>query len=342
MTAPILNAPMGGVAGYALAAAVSKAGGLGMIGIGSAGSAEALHELLRRTGELVQPSGIGLLGWAIETEPQLLSIALAARPTIVSVSFGDDWTWIRRAHDAGVLAVTQVADVSNALRAVEAGVDVVVARGAEGGGHGEPRVGTLPLLTGILDRVDVPVIAAGGIVSGRGLAAVLAAGASAAWVGTAFSVCPESMLTDGARNALLNAADTDTTTTRVFDVAAGYPWPPHQPERVLRNAFSDRWDGNEDELRHDADALAELTEAIADGQYRLAPINAGQGVSSVTTIRPAAELIKQFCSDAAALLHRRYDQEPTAASRPRITTPASLRRHDLPSVMTDEQTDTDK
>lgn len=307
MTAPILNAPMGGVAGYALAAAVSNAGGLGMIGVGSAGSAEALHQLLHRTGALVRPSGIGLLGWAIETEPQLLSTALAACPTIVSVSFGDDWTWIRRAHDAGVLAVTQVADVSGALRAVDAGVDVVVARGSEGGGHGEPRVGTLSLLTGILDQVDVPVIAAGGIASGRGLAAILAAGASAAWVGTAFSVCPESMLTDGARKALLKAADTDTTTTRVFDVAAGYPWPPHQPERVLRNAFSDRWDGREDELRHDANALAELTEAVATGDYRIAPVNAGQGVASLTQVRSAAELIEQFCAEAAALLHRPYN-----------------------------------
>lgn len=307
LTAPILNAPMGGVAGSALATAVSHAGGLGMIGMGSAGSVESLRAQLRALGQLDRPFGIGLLGWAVETEPQLLSVALDARPTLVSVSFGDDWGWIRRTHDAGVLAVTQVFDVRGALRAVEAGVDVVVARGLEGGGHGEFRVGTLPLLAGILDRVEVPVIAAGGIASGRGLAAVLAAGAAAAWVGTAFSVCPESMLTDGAREAVLNATDTDTVTTRVFDIAAGYPWPRHQPERVLRNAFSDRWDGHEDDLRRDAAAVADLAQAVESGDFQVAPVNAGQGVSSITAVSTAADLIQQLCADAEALLHRRYD-----------------------------------
>ena len=307
LRAPILNAPMGGVAGSALATAVSNAGGLGMIGMGSAGSVEALRAQLRGLSRLDRPFGIGLLGWAVETEPQLLSAALEACPTIVSVSFGDDLGWIRRTHDAGVLAVTQVADVRGALRAVQAGVDVVVARGLEGGGHGEFRVGTLPLLATILDRVDVPVIAAGGIASGRGLAAVLAAGASAAWVGTAFSVCPESMLADGAREAVVNATNTDTVTTRVFDVAAGYPWPPHQPERVLRNTFSDRWDGHEGELLRDPGALAEVAAATAAGDFRVAPVNAGQGVSSITAVLTAAELIEQLCADAEALLHRRYD-----------------------------------
>jgi len=115
------------------------------------------------------------------------------------------------------------------------------------------------------------------------------------------------MLTDGARDAVLNAAETDTTTTRVFDVAAGYPWPPHQPERVLHNAFSTRWDGHEDDLQRDADAIARLTEAISAGDYRTAPVNAGQGVSSLHTVQSAAELIEQFCTEAAALLHRRYD-----------------------------------
>ena len=111
LTAPILNAPMGGVAGSALATAVSQAGGLGMIGMGSAGSLEALQAQLRGLGRLDRPFGIGLLGWAVETEPQLLSAALDARPTLVSVSFGDDWGWIRHTHDAGVLAATQVAEV---------------------------------------------------------------------------------------------------------------------------------------------------------------------------------------------------------------------------------------
>ena len=123
--------------------------------------------------------------------------------------------------------MTQVADVDAARRAVDAGVDVLVARGAEGGGHGEPRIGTLPLLTGVLDAVAVPVLAAGGIASARGLAAVLAAGASGAWLGTVFTVCPEALTAPSAREQLLAAGSDATVTTREFDIA--------QPLSVARN-----------------------------------------------------------------------------------------------------------
>ena len=197
LEAPIVNAPMGGVAGGALAAAVSRAGGLGMIGIGSTGSAFLLDEELRNLSELGRPFGIGLVDWVIADEPALLEVAIAAKPALLSVSFGDDWSWVRRAHDAGIAAATQVGDLQGAKRAVEAGCDVVIARGAEGGGHGEPTVGTLPLLAAILDHLSVPVLAAGGVSSGRALAAVLAAGASGAWLGTAFCACTESLLSGG-------------------------------------------------------------------------------------------------------------------------------------------------
>ncbi len=304
LDAPIVNAPMGGVAGGALAAAVSRAGGLGMIGVGSAGSIVQLHAHLHDVGGLGRPFGIGLVGWAIAAEPQLLSSALAAQPTLLSVSFGDDWAWVRHAQEEGIVAATQVGDLRSALRAVEAGVDVVIARGCEGGGHGEPRVGTLPLLTAVLDEVSVPVLAAGGISSGRGLAAILAAGASGAWLGTAFSACTESMLPDATRQALLAAEDTDTVISRVFDVALGYPWPAHQPERVLRNGFTDRWDGGEERLAADVAAHEALAAAIAANDHRLAPVNAGQGVAALNAVRPVGELIDQMCADASGLLSR--------------------------------------
>jgi nitronate monooxygenase len=152
------------------------------------------------------------------------------------------------------------------------GVDGLVARGAEGGGHGEPLIGTLPLLTAVLDHMSVPVLAAGGISSGRGLAAVLAAGAAGAWLGTAFAACTESLNSEKTRQALLAALDTDTVLTREFDIAAGYAWPPHLPERVLRD---------------------EVTS-----------INAGQGVAALTAIRSASDIVAQLCTDAAELLGR--------------------------------------
>lgn len=299
---PIVNAPMGGVAGGELAAAVSRAGALGMIGIGSSGSAAQLRQHLRHTANLNRPYGIGLISWVIQKEPALLETALGAAPALLSVSFGDDWSWVPHAHDAGCVSATQVADLADAQRAVDAGVQVLVARGAEGGGHGRPAVATLPLLTEVLDRVDVPVLAAGGISSGRSLTAVLAAGAAGAWIGTAFAVCPESTLPEAARQQMLTAGDSDTVTTRAFDVALGYPWPATIPERVLRNAFTDAWDGREDDL--DADAREQLRSAIAADDYRWAPVNAGQGVADVTTAQAAAAVIGRLVGDARAVLAR--------------------------------------
>ncbi|KUI02960.1 2-nitropropane dioxygenase [Mycolicibacterium acapulense] len=302
LEAPIVNAPMGGTAGGVLAAAVSRAGGLGMIGMGSSATAAKLAAELPHVSALERPFGIGLVHWVTAAEPELLEVALAAKPALLAVSFGDDWSWVGQAHDAGVPVAAQVADVTGARRAVDAGVDVIVARGAEGGGHGEPRMGTLPLLAEVLDAVTVPVLAAGGIGSGRGLAAVLAAGASGAWLGTAFTTCTEATTSDGARRQLLRASGDDTETTRVFDIALEYPWPATLPERVLRNEFVDRFDGRDELI--DADARAELAAAAAAEDYRVAPVNAGQGVGMVAESRSAAEVIERLCADAELLLRR--------------------------------------
>ena len=290
---PIVNAPMGGVAGGALAAAVSRAGGLGMIGMGSAATTSTLREQLGLLDGLDRPFGIGLIGWRVRDEPALLTTALEAGPALLSVSFGDDDSWIARAHAAGCTTAVQVADLDAASRAADAGIDVLVARGAEGGGHGKPKVATLALLAEILDRVGVPALAAGGIASARALAAVLAAGAAGAWIGTAFAACRESLLPDAARHAMIGAQGTDTVVTRAFDVAFGYPWPADTPERLLRNAFTDEWDGREHAI--DGAAREALRTAITRHDYRVAPVNAGQGVSEVTAVEPAAAVIDRLC-----------------------------------------------
>ncbi|OBB11069.1 2-nitropropane dioxygenase [Mycolicibacterium setense] len=265
---PVVNAPMGGAAGGRLAAEVSAAGGLGMVGMGSSATADQL------TAELAQVAGqrfgIGLVHWVAQDRPDLFEVALAARPALLSVSFGEDWDWVRRAHDAGVTVTAQVATVEAARRAVDAGVDVLVARGAEGGGHGEPTMGTLPLLAEVLDAVDVPVLAAGGISSSRAVAAVLAAGAAAAWVGTAFAACAEALTPGAARDALLAADGEATELTTEYDVAAGYRWPATIPERVLRGS----------------------------------PVNAGQGVGVVRRQAGAAEIVRSLADGAEQLLAR--------------------------------------
>ncbi|TFV56797.1 nitronate monooxygenase [Mycobacterium sp. PS03-16] len=272
---PIVNAPMGGAAGARLAQVVSGAGGLGMVGMGSAATPELLTGELRALSGIERPVGIGLVHWVTQRHPRLLDAALAAGPALLSVSFGEDWSWVRRAHDAGIRTAGQVGTVAAAHRAVDAGVDVLVARGAEGGGHGEPRVATLPLLAELLDRFDVPVLAAGGISTARGLAAVLAAGASAGWLGTVFAACVEASTPDTARGALLAADSADTTLTREFDLQQDYDWPAHIPERVLTD------------------------EAGAP-----TPVNAGQGVGAVSASEPAAEVVARLSRDAEALLRR--------------------------------------
>ncbi|MGO8863674.1 MAG: NAD(P)H-dependent flavin oxidoreductase [Acidimicrobiales bacterium] len=299
---PIVNAPMGGVAGGRLATAISVAGGLGMIGLGSAGSTKILEREVRYPRAARVGFGIGLVDWVVRRDPALLEAAIEARPVLVSVSFGDDWSWVHPVRGAGIVVATQVYDGDQARRAANAGIEVLVARGAEGGGHGQPMIGTLPLLESVLDSVDVPVLAAGGIGTGRGVAAVLAAGASGVWLGTAFAACPESLISDPARQALLRASGADTVVTTAFDVALGYPWPSEYPERVLRNDFTDRWSGHEAQLAVDGDARAAMVGGISDGDTALIPVDAGQGVGSLSEARSAAHVIERLCLEASSLL----------------------------------------
>jgi nitronate monooxygenase len=221
---------------------------------------------------------------------------------LVSVSFGTDLSWVDRAHDVGIAAATQVYNSVEAKRAQDAGIDLLVARGSEGGGHGNATIGTLPLLDAVLDVVSVPVLAAGGIASPRSLAAVLAAGASGAWLGTVLSASPEALTTDASRRALVAARETDTTSTRVFDIVRGLPWSKRFPSRVLRNDFVARWSDHEDALADHPDALDELAAAVTADDRRTAPVDAGQGVGMVTGVVPIAEVVERLSAGAEKLL----------------------------------------
>lgn len=294
---PIVNAPMGGVAGGRLAAAVTAAGGLGMVGMGSVATRKLLAEQLAHVDGRF---GIGMVDWVMRNEPGLLEDALAARPALLSVSFGTEWSWVEKAHDAGIPTATQVYDSTGARQAADAGVDILVARGSEGGGHGEDKLALLPLLDAVLDAVSVPVLAGGGVASARSLAAVLAAGASGAWVGTRLSACPEALTGDTGRRALVTATETDTAVTRVFDVAKGLPWPARFPSRVLANDFVEHWTGREEAL--DAQACDELAAAIAAGDRRMVPVDAGQGVGMIRSDASVGEVIDEMCTGAEKLL----------------------------------------
>ena len=273
-----------------------------MIGVGSAGSVALLEREAEGPQRARLPFGIGLLDWALDRHPELLDVTLAGSPVLVSVSFGDAWAWGERVRAAGIVTATQIASVDEARMAEDAGIQVLVARGSEGGGHGDPKVGTLPLLEAVLDAVSVPVLAAGGISSPRGLAAVLAAGASGAWMGTAFSACPESLASDTVRDALVGAKETETVTTSVFDISLGYGWPARFPERVLHNPFSEHWSGREADLALDPEARAALADAITAGDRRAVHVDAGQGVGSLTEVRSVAEVMERLFAGAKELL----------------------------------------
>ncbi|KAA0098173.1 nitronate monooxygenase [Mycolicibacterium sp. P1-18] len=298
---PIVLAPMGGVAGGRLAAAVAEGGGLGMIG-GGRGDAE----WLRRECDLAasgtkRPWGIGLLSWAVDHD--VVAAALAWRPAAIMLSFGDPAPFAPAVRDAGIPLIVQVTSMAEARRALEVGADVVVAQGTEAGGHGGGR-STLPFVPAVVDVAgDVPVLAAGGIADGRGLAAALVLGAAGVVIGTRFEATPEALLDADESAAIMSAGAADTVLGRVADVAADAGWPAVYPARTLRNAFTDAWQNREDQLGRDAEALAAFRAGVARGDMDFRPVWAGEAVDLVTEVRGASALVGRIVDEAVGALN---------------------------------------
>lgn len=306
---PIVQAPIGEASSPALVAAVSNAGGLGMLSI-TWRSLERTRESIRQTRELTgKPFGVNLvLDWDPE---ERLAIALDEGVPFVSFFWGDPAPYVARIHAAGALVAHTVASTSEAKRAAAAGVDVVVAQGWEAGGHVWGEVATLPLIPAVVDAVPgVPVIAAGGISDGRGLAAVLALGASGAWLGTRFLMAAESGAHTDYRDRLIRAAETDTTYGTLFD--GGWP---DAPLRALRNSTVERWEAagrpasgarpgegeivgknwlGEPVARYSSDSPL----AGATGDIEAMVMYAGQSVGGLNRVQPAAEIVSEIATDA--------------------------------------------
>jgi nitronate monooxygenase len=299
---PLLNAPMTPQAGGRLARAVSEAGAFGMVGIEEIDTAERIAEQL----EIVKvdppvPFGIGLVAWVIEKRPELLDIAIAAQPNLVSISFGDPAPYVPRLREAGILVASQVQSRLWATTALAADVDVLVAQGTEAGGH-TGSVGTLPLLQIILEMTDRPVIAAGGIATGRGLAAVVAAGAAGAWLGTPFLLAEEALNTSRAQDRIMAADETQTLYTSVYDRLQDKGWSDEFRARALRNAFGTRWTGREEMLGAGSEARAAFEHAKATEDYDVAHIYAGQSVGLLDAVRPASAIVAEITVQAEELL----------------------------------------
>jgi nitronate monooxygenase len=234
----------------------------------------------------------------------LLDMAIEARPTFVCVSFGDLAPLVKRVRDAGIEVIAQVQDRDAAVEAVRAGASVVVAQGTEAGGH-TGKLGTMTILQVVLDSVDVPVLAAGGIGSPRGVAAALAAGAAGVWVGTAFLFAEEARVPEGARTRLKSAREGDTVLTHAFDRVQGAAWPDAFAGRALRNRFTERFHGREDAI--DAAARADFAAAKQAGNYDVANIYAGEAVGLREDVQPAAAIVRSLAEGAEELLRNRLE-----------------------------------
>lgn len=309
---PVMSAPMANHSGGTLAAALSAAGGLGAFG----GISDIRGpEWVRQQADYIRsqtdrPFGIGFITAFIPFLEPHFQAALDSRPHILAFSFGSPAKYIDLAKATGARVMCQVQTLESAAEAVSAGVDILVAQGNEAGGH-SGRMNLLPFLTRIVDRYpDIPVMASGGIATGRGLAAVLTAGADGAWMGTAFLATPEAVeVPDRHKEIVLDSDGEDTVWTTAYDTLSGAPWPQGIGGRVWRNRFVIEWDGRDEEIAANRPAMqAENEKQREVFDVDAAPVWMGQSAGAVSAIRPAAEVLREICDDAERILRERSSQ----------------------------------
>jgi nitronate monooxygenase len=296
---PILLAPMGDAAGGHLAAAVSRAGGLGLIGGGYA-DPSWLEPQLDAAGDA--RVGVGFITFALDERPDTLTMVLERTPVAVQLSFGDPGPYADRIHASGALLICQVQTKAEAIQAVRCGADVIVAQGQDSGGHGRSGRGTIGLAPAIVDAVGpLPVVAAGGIADGRGLAAALMLGAAGITLGTRLLAATEAICDPTAAELLVARGGDDTTRTEAFDVIRGPAWPADCDGRALRNDITDRWD-REPLGPTERERLAELYRRAPAEDYSIKALWAGDALDLIHAIEPAGDVIATVIDDALRLL----------------------------------------
>ena len=303
---PIIQAPMAFAAGGALAAAVSQAGGLGMIG-GAYGDPEWVDREFANAGN--QPVGCGFITWALAKQPDLLTRTLARKPRAIFLSFGDPEPFAGQIHDAGVPLICQIQTRRDAEHAIDCGAQLIVAQGSEAGGHGESRA-TMTLVPEVADLIagkspDTLLCAAGGIGDGRGLAAALMLGADGALVGSRFWASSEALVGPNMHRSAIETTGDNTIRSSVMDLARKLDWPERYSCRVLKNPFTERWHDDLSGLRENADEQAAQWRAAwqaddPDGSNTFV----GEVTGLIHDIRPAKDLLSQMAAEAETLLER--------------------------------------
>ncbi len=309
---PIVQAGMGFVARGELAAAVSSAGALGVIGAASLAPKQLREEIRRVRDRTDRPFGVDILfaqvpgGGYTRDVQEHIDIVLEERVPVLASGLGDPGPVVSEAHAQGIKVIALVGNTRNAGRVEASGVDVVVAQGYDGGGH-TGRVGTLALLPAVLDTVSVPVMAAGGIADGRGLAAVLAMGGVGVWMGTRFVASLEATGHEKYKQAICDADDEGTVRTRCFS---------GKPARMIRNSTTDAWENSAElqariqpfprQFRVMQEWLGEdpYVAGRFEGKVEIGALAAGQSSALIREVLPAAEIVRRIVAEADRELTR--------------------------------------
>ncbi len=296
------------VTGGALAAAVSRAGGLGIVGGGYAGTIGGEPDL---EAELARAKsgkfGVGFITWALERAPQVLRQALKHSPFCVFLSFGDPGPFAKEIRDSGAVLICQVQLLSQIDAALKAGADAVVVQGTEAGGHGASR-STFPFVPEAADYLkqhspETLLLAAGGIVDGRGLAAALMLGADGVVVGTRLWASAEALTPKAHTDKAIGETGDSTVRTKVLDALRGYTWPREYSLRFMKNKLTEEWADREGEAFRAFGTLSEkYAQAGVQGDLDTVAVVCGEAVGLLRD-RPTAEsIVKSMAAEAADLL----------------------------------------
>lgn len=304
---PVLSAPMALAAGGALAAAVTRAGGLGLIG-GGYGDGDWLEREFAQAGNT--RTGCGFITWSLAKQPNLLTAALAHRPAALMLSFGDPAPFAAEIASAEIPLICQCQSLDHVRQSLDAGAAIIVAQGGEAGGHGHRRA-TFPFVPEVADLLarqspDTLLLAAGGIADGRGLAASLMLGADGVLVGTRFWASREALVHARQQAAALSATGDGTVRTSLPDIARRLDWPKPFDIRVAANDFTRRWAGRDEALKASIEQEAPAYRAaFAAGDPDNAAVIVGEAVGLVSDVPSAGEIVTRMVDEAAVLLGER-------------------------------------
>lgn len=300
---PIVSAPMAFASTAQLATAVTQAGGLGLIGGGYSDKEWLRQELAAAAGTSV---GCGFITWTVDAS--IIELALSSQPSALFLSFGDARPYVKQIHAAGVPLICQVHDLAQVAEALQIGADVICVQGGEAGGHGTATRSTFTLVPEAADligskRPEVLLLAAGGIVDGRGVAAALALGADGVLAGTRFWATHQAMVARAAQEHALSMNGDATTRTRAFDIVRSMNWPAAYTCRAFANDFVSRWHGHEDNLLEQRDAAhEEFLRALQSDDFRIASVFVGEAVGQIRTIEDAGDVVRSMAAQAAEIL----------------------------------------